>query len=86
MASNQRDMFAAVESMRQSAAEKQRVAAEENRRQMPTVAKWIDATRDAFPGAKVVFASEGGRTVGERSPAGVRMSETVVGGFSRRKP
>ncbi len=86
MSSNHTDMFAAVEAMRQSAADKQRIAAEENRRQMPTVAKWIDATRDAFPGAKVAFASEGGKTVGERSPSGVRMNETSIGSFSRRKP
>ena len=92
MESNQRDMFAAVDGMRSTLAKREaeqaeakRQQAEENRRAMPTVAGWIDATRKAFPDAKVAYASEGGRTVGERSPAGVRMSETVIGSFSRGK-
>lgn len=85
MERTQKDMFAAVDERRRSAAERQRQQAEENRRAMPTVAGWIDATRAAFPGAKVAFASEGGKTVGERSPSGVRMSETVIGSFSRGK-
>ena len=86
-------MFDRLDAMRQKVIDRdakreeaQRQKAEENRRAMPTVAGWIDATRAAFPGAKVAFASEGGKTVGERSPAGVRMSETSIGSFSRRKP
>lgn len=91
--SNQPDMFAKVDAMRQQSVEREaarleaaRQQAAENRRRMPVVTRFVDAVRAVFPGAKVAFASEGGKTVGERSPAGVRMNETSIGSFSRRKP
>lgn len=76
------DMFAKVESLRQSAAQR----AEENRRQMPTVAAWVDAVKAVFPEAAVTFASENGITRGSRLTGGIKMSETLVGPWNRVKP
>lgn len=45
--------------------------AAENRRSMPQVTAWVDQTREHFPGARVIFAQEGGKTVGKPLPAGV---------------
>lgn len=38
----------------------------QNRTQMPTVANVIDETRKYFKNAKVAYASENGRVVGEK--------------------
>ncbi len=73
------DLFARVDAMRQKAAEReaarleaQRQKAEDNRRRMPTVAGWVDQYRKVFGDeVKVVYACEGGVTVGQPSPAGV---------------
>ena len=49
-------------------------AAEENRRTMPQVSKWLDETREAFgKDCKVSFTSEGGVTRGTRSPHGIHV-------------
>lgn len=61
-------------------------AAAENRRKMPTVTAWVDDARNVFGGdVKVVFASEGGVTFGERSPEGIKLSETLVGPWNKKK-
>jgi len=73
------DLFAKVEAMRQSAAQR----AEENRRRMPTIARWVDETKAAFPGATVAFACEGGVTLGAPLLGGIKLSETLVGTFNR---
>lgn len=35
-----------------------------------------------FPGCRMTFASEAGHTVGKPTPAGVRLSDTAIGGLS----
>lgn len=73
------DLFARVDAMRQKTAEReaalleaQRRKADDNRRRMPTVAGWVDQYRKVFGDeVKVVYACEGGVTVGQPSPAGV---------------
>ena len=54
------DLFARVEALRQSSAQR----AEENRRRMPECTRFIDVVRQVFPGATVSFASENGVTLG----------------------
>lgn len=85
MESNQRDMFSAVDGMRSTLAKREaeqaeakRQQAEENRRAMPTVAGWVDQVRAVFVDAQVVFASEGGITFGQPSPAGVQPGGTAA--------
>ena len=73
------DLFSRVELMRQQSAkreaallEAQGQKADDNRRKMPTVAGWVDQYRKVFGDeVKVVYACEGGVTVGQPSPAGV---------------
>lgn len=92
MSSNQSSIFDKVESMRQAAAgrEAERQAAilasaEENRRRMPTIAAWVEETRSVFgDDVKVIHASENGIVRGAPSPAGIPLSETIVGGFVRK--
>ena len=79
------DLFARVDAMRQKTAEReaalleaQRRKAEDNRRKMPTVAGWVDQVRAVFVDAQVVFASEGGITFGQPSPAGVQPGGTAA--------
>ena len=79
------DLFSRVEAMRQQSAkreaallEAQRQKADDNRRKMPTVAGWVDQVRAVFVDAQVVFASEGGITFGQPSPAGVQPGGTAA--------
>ena len=79
------DLFARVDAMRQKTAEReaalleaQRRKADDNRRKMPTVAGWVDQVRAVFVDAQVVFASEGGITFGQPSPAGVQPGGTAA--------
>ena len=79
------DLFARVDAMRQKTAEReaalleaQRRKADDNRRRMPTVAGWVDQVRAVFVDAQVVFASEGGITFGQPSPAGVQPGGTAA--------
>lgn len=75
------ELIAKVEAMRQKALKK----AEDNRRRMPTVAAWVDDAKKHFGAdqVKVGFASENGITLGDKTPDGVRMSETVVGPWNK---
>lgn len=86
------DMFSRVESMRKQAADRdaenaavRQKQAAEHRRKMPTVSSWVDEAREVFgaDNVKVVFASEGGVTLGQRQPAGV---PCVVGVWPWLKP
>ena len=79
------DLFSKVEAMRQQSAEREaerlaakRQQADDNRRKMPTVAGWVDQVRAVFVDAQVVFASEGGITFGQPSPAGVQPGGTAA--------
>ena len=42
------------------------MTAEDNRRQMPTVAAFVDEVRKFWPDAKVIYASENGITRGKK--------------------
>ena len=77
------DLIAKVEAMRR----KDQDRARENRRRMPTVAEWVDETKEAFGAdqVRVGFAQENGITLGTKGQEGVRMSDTVVGPINRRK-
>ena len=79
------DLFSRVEAMRQQSAKREaalleakRQKADDNRRKMPTVAGWVDQVRAVFVDAQVVFASEGGITFGQPSPAGVQPGGTAA--------
>jgi hypothetical protein len=82
------DLLAKVEAMRraESDREAERVKirqqrAAEHRAKMPTVAAWISKAREVFGhDCRVVFASENGITIGERSEPGVKvLSQRWVG-------
>lgn len=67
--------------------EQARSRAEENRRRMPTVAAVVDAFKAAFGADQVTvaYASENGITLGQPGPAGVLLSETIVGPMNKPK-
>lgn len=75
------DLLSKVEAMRQQAISR----AEENRRQMPTVAAWVDAVKSVFPDATVAYASENGITRGTKLTGGIKLSETLVGPWNKPK-
>ena len=86
------DAFEMVEAMRQKAAareaERVRLVADraaDNRKAMPQVTAWVDSTREVFGDVRVVYASEAGRTIGAKGPDGVKLSETLVGPWNRKK-
>lgn len=71
------DLQDKVEAMRQQSAEREArqsaAAAEkraENRRRMPQVTAWVDEAREVFGAVSVAYASEGGVTMGQKSPEG----------------
>lgn len=43
----------------------------ENRRLMPQVTAWVDEARELFGDVTVAYASEGGVTMGQKSPEGI---------------
>lgn len=52
------------------------MTAEDNRRNMPTVAAFVDEVRKYWPGAKVIYATENGITLGKKpETTGVVVSE-----------
>jgi len=57
---------------------------EENRTSMPTITKIIDSLRAEFPDVRVTYASENGIVKGEKSPDGVKMSETLIGAWNKK--
>lgn len=77
------DLQQKVAAMRDQA----RSRAEENRRRMPTVAAVVDSFKAAFGADQVTvaFANENGITLGQPGPAGVRISETVVGQMTKQQ-
>ncbi len=77
-----------VEAMRRAASDREAERAKirqqraaEHRAKMPTVAAWISKAREVFgEDCSVVFASENGITIGERSEPGVKvLSQRWVG-------
>ncbi len=71
-----------VEAMRQKSLAK----AEENRRRMPSVTKFVDGIREIFgDGVRVTFASENGVEMGRRSDPGILLSDTVIGSMAIKK-
>lgn len=84
------DSLEIVETMRQQSAEREArqaaAAAEkraENRRRMPQVTAWVDEAREVFGDVTVAFASEGGVTMGRRSPEGIPL--VAIGSYARPK-
>lgn len=53
--------------------------AEQIRKLVPTCAAIAAQFRAEFPEVRLVYASENGHTIGQRSPDGVKLSETGVG-------
>ena len=83
---NTGDRLAAIkaragESKREAMAER----AAENRRRMPVVTAAVDQYREVFGDVRVAWASEGGVTIGSPSPGGIKLSETMVGPWNRKK-
>ena len=50
----------------QSILQKRNAQAEANRAAMPQCARWLDEVRQVFPDARIVYAEEGGRTMGKK--------------------
>jgi hypothetical protein len=59
--------------------------AEDNRRSMETIARLVDSFRKEFPDVRVTYASENGIVKGVKSPDGVKMSETRIGQWNKKK-
>lgn len=56
------------------------------RENLPTCAAVAARFAEEFPGCRMVFANENGNELGQRSPDGVKMSETCVGPLFPKKP
>ena len=74
-------VFDKVEAMRKQSTDR----AEENRRRMPTITRLIDSLRKEFPDVRVTYASENGITRGAKLEGGVKLSETRVGQWNKKK-
>jgi hypothetical protein len=74
-------VFDKVEAMRKLSNER----AEENRRRMPTITRLIDSLRKEFPDVRVTYASENGITLGAKMEGGIKLSNTRVGQWNKKK-
>ena len=74
-------VFDKVEAMRKQSNDR----AEENRRRMPTITRLVDSFRKEFPDVRVTYASENGITRGVKLEGGIKLSETRVGQWNKKK-
>lgn len=53
------------------------------RESLPLCAAAAAAFAAAFPACRMTYASENGHVIGKPAPRGIKLSETVVGSFSK---